>query len=171
MGKSLVINGINAAPANLGAVNLQEEGLDITDRIQLVSSTSGYGTQYLHYPNGLNDAIQCGTKINGFKMGFIDVSNFVGSVLKANILRLPLASSYSLEAYWMCFASAISSTSVGKTTVQNGVTPVQRISGLGGSNVDTTFCERNFVIPSGAKYFVFKYNVSLSTNYTFKIIG
>lgn len=171
MGKSLVINGINAAPANLGAVNLQEEGLDITNRIQLVSSNSGYGTQYLHYPSHYNDVIQCDVSINGIKMGFIDVSDFVGRVLKANIPRLPLASSYSPEAYWICFASAIRSTSVGKTQVQNGVTPVLRISGLGGSKSETTFCERNFVIPSGAKYFVFKYNVSLSANYKFRIVG
>lgn len=169
MGKSLVINGINAAPANLGTVNLQEEGLDITDRIQLVSSTSGYGTQYLHYPTGMKDAIQCATNINGRKMGFIDVSDFVGSVLKANIKRSARASAYSPEAYWICFASAISSTSVGKTTVQNGVTPVQRISGLG-SDAEA-FSERNLIIPSGAKYFVFPYNVSESVNYTFRIVG
>jgi hypothetical protein len=168
MGKSLVINGINAAPANLGTVNLQEEGLDITNRIQLVSSTSGYGTQYLHYPTGMNDAIQCTTSINGRKMGFIDVSDFVGSVLKANIKRSARASDYSPEAYWICFASAISSTSVGKTTVQNGVTPVQRISGLG-SDVEA-FSERNLIIPSGAKYFVFSYSVSESVNYTFRIV-
>lgn len=168
MGRSLVINGINAAPANLGTVNLQEIP-DITNRIQLVSSDSGYGTQYLHYPSDYSDAIQCETAINGYKMGFIDVSDFVGHVLKANIQRLRLASSYSPEAYWMCFASAISSTSVGTTAVQNGVTPVQRISGLGGD--PDAFCERNFVIPSDAKYFVFRYNVSLSANYTFKIVG
>ena len=170
MGKSLVINGINAAPANLGTVNLQEEGLDITNRIQTVSSNSGYGTQYLHYPgDNKSDAILCSTSLNGIKMGFIDVSDFVGSVLKANVQRVDVASNYSPEAYWMCFASAISSTSVGKNQVQNGVTPVQRISGLGGGF--NAFSERNFVIPSGAKYFVFRYQVSVSANYTFRIVG
>lgn len=168
MGKSLVINGINAAPANLGQVELVIGGVDITGTLQTKgSTTSGYGAQFLHYPNGhYNNAYQPLTSASGAKIGYIDVSQYVGQTLVATIGAGSKASQYTGGAWWRCFASAMSSASIAKATIQNAVTVVQYVEGIGGVGTYTFYLP----IPTGAVYFIFDYRQSLESEYRFVIL-
>jgi hypothetical protein len=168
MGKSLVINGIDATPANLGQVELIIGGLDITGTLQTKGSTSnGYGAQYLHYPNdSLNNAYQ---PLNGnpnTKIGYIDVSRYVGQTLVATIGAGYKASQFSGGAWWRCFASAMSSASIANNVIQNAVTAVQHVEGVGGGGTHTFYLP----IPTGAVYFIFNYQQVYESEYRFIII-
>jgi hypothetical protein len=170
MGKSLVIKGINAAPAGLGQVTLAETEIDITSQIRTIASTNaGYGTQFLHDTNNFNNAIQSTTAIPNTRFGFIDVSQYVGRTIRCTWIRGYLASDYTPPGYWKCFASAISQFSVAKTTVQNVVTAVEYISGLGAPVGG--FATQEFVIPTGTVYIIFPYSLTDATNYSFAIVG
>lgn len=168
MGKSLVINGINAAPANLGQVELVVGGLDITGTLQTKGSTSsGYGAQYLHYPNGsYNNAYQPLANSTGRKIGYIDVSKYTGQTLVATITAGSKASQYTGGAWWRCFASTMSSASIAKTTIQNAVTVIQLVEGFGGGGMHTFYLP----IPTGAVYFIFDIWPEYESKYRFVIL-
>jgi hypothetical protein len=169
MGKSLVIKGINAAPAGLGQVTLAETEIDITSQIRTIASTSaGIGTQFLHDTNNFNNAIQINSMENR-RLGYIDVSEYVGRTISCTWTRQALATDYTPPGYWKCFASAISQFSVAKTTVQNAVTVVQYISGLG--TPTDGFSTQKLTIPTGAVYLIFPYSLTDATNYSFAIVG
>lgn len=168
MGKSLVINGINASPANLGQVELVIGGVDITGTLQTKgSTTSGYGAQFLHYPNGsFNNAYQPLKDSSGTKIGYIDVSQYVGQTLVATMGVGSKASQYTGGAWWRCFASAMSSASIAKVNIQNAVTVVQYVEGTGGVGTHTFYLP----IPTGAVYFIFDYRQAYESKYRFVIL-
>lgn len=166
MGKSLVINGINAAPANLGQVELVVGGLDITGTLQTKGSTSsGYGAQYLHFPSNYNDCFQSLSNSTN-KIGYIDVSQYVGQTLMARIEAGNIPTNYTPNAYWRCFASAMTSASISNKDIQNAATAVQRIGGVGGSGLHDFYLP----IPEGAVYFIFDYKVANASEYRFVIL-
>lgn len=168
MGKSLVINGINAIPANLGQVEFVTEGLDITGTLQTKSSTaSGYGAQYIHYlATNYNNAFQ---PLNGSTtmIGYIDVSQYVGQTLVATITAGAKANTYEGGAWWRCFASAMSLVSITTSTINNAVTVVQHIEGTGGGS--SSMYTFRLPIPTSAAYFIFDYRPNHESEYRFVI--
>lgn len=148
MGKKLIIKG-----ADFSANAIDE--IVWTD----ISSSIVWNTvakrQYIHYPNGnLNDAFQynSGLDANLF-LAIVDVHSYVGKRIKLHNTGNPAPSYYTGGAWFLCFASAVTSLPWTSTTnLQNAVTAVERIDGKG---ITSTIVDYILTVPVGATYLVF----------------
>lgn len=160
MGKQLIIKG---ADFSANAVDVGN-WTDLSDTIVVNTSSA---RQYIHYPNNnLNDAYQyVSGSLANTRIAYAPVSSYVGKTLRLITSSRALPSAYSGGAWWIAFASEVTSLPwTATTTKQNAITAVERIAGKGTGTAITTWLVK---VPMGATHLVF--NIDTTKTYSLAV--
>lgn len=148
MGKSLIIKNADFSANALGNIGMT----DISSECEF----SGVGRTYLHYPN-TNNLDQFGysaSTMQTTRIGSLDVTQYRGRTIILNIWGLNKSSDFKGGAWWIAFASSASVSLPwnGTSSVNNAITAVEHISGLGTGMYNTLTLQ----VPQTASYLIFR---------------
>lgn len=147
MGKSLIIKGADFSVNALDNIGMT----DITSECEF----SGVGRSYLHYPD-VDQLNQFGYNASAqtTRMGSLDVTQYRGRTIVLKVWGLNKSSDFTGGAWWIAFASSVSVSLPwnGTSAVNNALTAVEHISGLGTGMYNILTLQ----VPQTASYLIFR---------------